>query len=265
MTDAPRYGEKTRKRVVALLESYDKLQEALALAFGETEDSLVGAVQHTLTQERDAMEQKKVEEERIAREKAAAVEEARRQELRRQQEEEEAAELRRKQEEQEVARLAQESRVARHQEEQARQESEQRQREEEQRRDREWMASITKGTEGVKEQLAVLRETTNSDKESQSTAFNALHTLFSQIVAHPEEKNFRRVRRDHPKFNEDIGRHKGGREVLIAAGFRLGAIDEVPCFISTEPNIEKDMDGWSAWFDLLKGTLEAVEEELIKS
>ena len=53
-------------------------------------------------------------------------------------------------------------------------------------------------------------------------------------------------------------------QVLIAAGFRAGFIDEVPSYISSEPNLETDMDRWSAWFDLLKATLEVIEEELIK-
>lgn len=62
---------------------------------------------------------------------------------------------------------------------------------------------------------------------------------------------------------QDIGRHTGGREVLIAAGFTLGAIDDVPSFICKEPNIEKDLDGWSAWFDVLKGTLEVIEKQML--
>lgn len=52
--------------------------------------------------------------------------------------------------------------------------------------------------------------------------------------------------------------------MLIAAGFTLGAIDDVPSFICREPNIENDLDGWSAWFDLLKATLEAIEEQMLK-
>ena len=53
-------------------------------------------------------------------------------------------------------------------------------------------------------------------------------------------------------------------EFLIAAGFELGAIDDVPCYLSKEPNIETDMDGWAAWFDLLKGTLDVLEQEMSK-
>ena len=65
-------------------------------------------------------------------------------------------------------------------------------------------------------------------------------------------------------MKQDIGRYAGGREVLIAAGFTVGAIDDVPSFICKEPNIEKDLDGWSAWFDVLKATLDAIEEQMLK-
>ena len=132
------------------------------------------------------------------------------------------------------------------------------------RADREWMASIAKGPGGVREQLQILSESTASDPGAYTAALNALHMLFSQIVSHPEEVNFRRVRRDHAQFHKDIGQYAGGRELLIAAGFRLGAVDDVACFISTEPDIEKEMDAWSEWFDLLKATLEILEQELIK-
>ena len=90
----------------------------------------------------------------------------------------------------------------------------------------------------------------------------ALHTLFAQIVAHPEEDNFRRIRRDHERFLNDIGQYASGKEeLLIAVGFELGCIDDVPSFVCKEPNIETDMDGWASWFDLLKGTLELIEQK----
>ena len=64
------------------------------------------------------------------------------------------------------------------------------------------------------------------------------------ILLRTPKMEYRRVRRNHPKFQEDIGRHDGGEGVLIAAGFRFGKVDGMECLISKEPDIEKDMDGW---------------------
>lgn len=52
------------------------------------------------------------------------------------------------------------------------------------------------------------------------------------------------MRRNHLRFMEDIGRHVGAREVLIAAGFKLEKVDGIPCFFSSEPHIKTNMDGW---------------------
>jgi hypothetical protein len=96
----------------------------------------------------------------------------------------------------------------------------------------------------------------------QAVALQSLLTIFQQINAHPEQVNFRRIRRNHDQFVQDIGRHDGGAQILIAAGFKLGAIDEVPCYLCREPeDIERDMDGWSNWFDLLKATFQVLEKE----
>jgi hypothetical protein len=113
-------------------------------------------------------------------------------------------------------------------------------------------------------QIDRMRSSLKDDKKSLDVALGSLYILFDQIVRKPEEVNFRRIRRDHPKFMEDIGRHIGGKEVLIAAGFSLEKLDGVPSFFSKEPNIESDMDGWSDWFDGLTKTLEVIEEEMIK-
>ncbi len=116
----------------------------------------------------------------------------------------------------------------------------------------------------MREQIDRMREALKNDRAVLDVALGSLYTLFEQIVRKPEEVNFRRVRRNHPKFMEDIGKYVGGREVLIAAGFRLEKLDGVPCFFSAEPHIETDMDGWSEWFDTLKKTLAVIEEEMIK-
>jgi DNA repair exonuclease SbcCD ATPase subunit len=256
VTNKPRYGEKTMSRVKTLLETYEDLQKAIALVFGEAEVDATATIHHLRNHADQEEEVKKAkereEQERQDREKARKeAEELRIAEEHRKAEEAERQELERQREE--LARQAEAARMAQLRAQQA-----------VERADREWVESIEKGTNGVREQLQILIESTKDDPPTQRAAINALHTLFSQIVSRPEETIFRRIRRDHPRFNEDIGRHPGGKEFVIASGFVLGAIDDVPSYISKEPNIEKDMDGWSAWFDLLKATLAIIEEELMK-
>lgn len=268
ITDTPRYGKATVARVTTMLATFDALTSAVRTAFGEDDSStscevvVVNEIRRVVQQQEEAARQAKLESAQRSAQEEAKRQAQQEQLLEQERKAEEAARLAEKKEQEEIAQRAEETRRARQEAEQARLEQEQLAREEAERADREWVQSIAKGTEGVRQQLATLRERTTL--EEYGAAMNALHTLFSQIVSHPEEVKFRRVRRDHARFHQDIGRHVGGRELLIAAGFRLGAIDEVPCFISTEPDIEKDMDGWSEWFDLLKATLEILEEELIK-
>lgn len=141
--------------------------------------------------------------------------------------------------------------------------TEERMRQEQEQADRSWVNSITPGLAGVRDNLRILLDETSHDPRIQLQAVTALHTLFSQIAGRPEEVNFRRVRRDHPRFNEEIGKYPGGKEILIAAGFTIGRVDEIPSFVLKEPNIETEMDAWSAWFDLIKGTVQILEEQLV--
>ena len=39
---------------------------------------------------------------------------------------------------------------------------------------------------------------------------------------------------------------------------------KIACLISKEPNLKQDMDGWSAWYDLNKATLEILQSEVQK-
>jgi hypothetical protein len=102
-----------------------------------------------------------------------------------------------------------------------------------QRVDSEWRNSITKGSDGVQEKLRIRLNSNDSDH------FSAARAL-SQIIAHPEEVNFRRIRRD-----TDSRRYNGEKELLATTDFVLGALDDVTCCMSKEPSIEKDIDGWS--------------------
>jgi hypothetical protein len=205
-------------------------------------------------EEQMSQEQKILYEQELERQRQEEL--ARQETLRRQREEEqqaqEAAERQRQQQEAAEAELRRQAEAARQR------------RLAQERAEQEWIDSIPKGVNGVKLQISVIKEATKDDMDAQRTAISSLYTIFQQINAHPEETKFRRIRRDHEKFVQDIGRHKGGVEFLIAAGFELGAIDDVPCYLSKEPNIETDMDGWAAWFDLLKATLDVLEQEASK-
>jgi hypothetical protein len=260
VTNAPRYGEKTAKRVSSLLATYDILTLAMDNVNGRdgevaSQSSFIQILKEKVQSEKNAaLEQEKQKEDasrqqKIAQQKTFLLEE----EKRKQQKLEEGIRLQKEREE--LAARAEIARIARI-------ENERRLAQEERDAERAYLDSISKNVDGVKQQLGILRQSCKSTAEI-DTALGALHTLFHQISARPEEVKFRRIRRDHPKFLEDIGRHKGGQEVLIAAGFTFEEIDGLKCLFSKEPDVS-ELDEWSDWFDLIKGTLSAIEEEMIK-
>ena len=265
VTLKPRYGTKTIIRVKDAVRAYKALELGLSEAFGEdaTSDNInqstlvsnlrqhVQRKEQQLNEQRQALQaQEQMELERIKNENELAQKQQIEQRL--------LEEQRKRDEEMELARRAEEARRRRVEEEELTLAAER-------EADAALLASVpTKGPEGVREQIVRMRQGLKDDRAAFDAALGSLYTLFDQINRRPEEVSFRRVRRDHPKFNEDIGRHTGGKEVLIAAGFSLETLDGVKCFFSREPNIETDMDGWSKWFDVLKKTLEVIEEEMLK-
>jgi hypothetical protein len=261
ITNAPRYGEKTAKRVISLLEKYDILSLAMNIVHGrDSEDpaahtSLFQALKEKVQSEEHASEAHQKQKDDDLQLQGAAKENACMVEEERQKQQKIEEENRHQREREELAARAEAARIARV-------ENERRMAQEERDSERVYLDSIPKGVEGVKKQLNTLRNSCTSKKEI-DTALGALHTFFNQISSRPEEVKFRRIRRDHPKFLEDIGRHAGGNEVLIAAGFTLEELDGVKCFFSKEPDVNF-MDAWSEWFDLIKGTLATIEEEMIK-
>ena len=74
------------------------------------------------------------------------------------------------------------------------------------------MDSVEKG---VKKRLAVLREESD-DSNAHIKAITTLHTILSQISSHLEEIRFCKIRQNHSKFQEDIRRYQGGKELIIA-------------------------------------------------
>lgn len=262
ISGAPRYGEKTQKRVIALLEVYDVLDLAIEIANGrQNEDttkhiSLVQSLKYKVKSEEDASLAHQQQKEDDIRLKKAVEEKIRILKQEKEKKEQMEEQIRQRREREELAERAEAARIARI-------ENERRLAQEARDSERAYVESIPKGIDGVKQQLKKLRESCKSNKEI-DTALGALHTFFSQISSRPEEAKFRRIRRDHPKFLEDVGRHDGGNEVLIAAGFTLEEFDGVKCFFSREPDLANEMDKWSSWFDLIKSTLNAIEEEMTK-
>ena len=253
MTEAPRYGEKTMKRAIQVCDQYDEIQSALMAQQLEEK-------QEILQQELERQQSCAKRDERLQQEEYHRIQQNQQQtkalEQQRLLEQQRREQLEQQREAEELARRAEQARQQRIQAEQQAIEAAR-------QAERTFIASIPKGANGVKIQLDKLKE--SSSTEEYSIAVTSLHTIFSQIVAHPEEIKFRRIRRDHPKFLEDIGRHTGGKELLVAAGFKIDTIDEVSCFFSKEPDIEHDMDGWSNWYNLLKETLQLLEEALINN
>jgi PUB domain len=274
ITGNPRYGIQTSTRVAKLITNYDSLFTAMKVL---KEYSCIELVEQSILQDKaeqqriweDQQRQDRIREEQMIMQKIE--EEHKLQQQKHQQEElhrQEVLELRQRAEESRRRRLEVEaSRELEHQQS-----------------ERQWEESIVKGIEGVQLQLIKLCQSdgttttgtttsnhtpasatttkTTTTEDSIRIALQSLHTLFQQIVRHPEDSKFRRIRRDHEKFQKDIGRHAGGEEILIAAGFRLQTLEGKPCFVSTEPNLETDMDHWMEWFGLFKATLELLQQEL---
>jgi hypothetical protein len=290
VTGLGRYGTATRHRVTALLQTYAALQHAMHILHQREQSdqqsseveadkaasTSVSILHDNLSKSIQSHEQKVLEEERSQYLKDnALIIEKERQEQARQEEQKifEQEQLARE----EASRALLASRAEQHRLERAEAERQveisiQRAR----AADQAFMDSIVKGEAGMKTHLNVLEDAcgcsnggSNGNGGDYKTAISALHTIFKQIIAQPEEVKFRRIRRDHVQFTRDIGRHRGGHEFLIAAGFRyvnmvLDENDptEIAALVSKEPNLETDMDGWADWFDTNKKAVQLLEEAI---
>mmetsp|Transcript_14692 Transcript_14692/g.17884 ORF Transcript_14692/g.17884 Transcript_14692/m.17884 type:complete len:419 (+) Transcript_14692:293-1549(+) len=288
VTGANRYGDKTLNRVVQLLDTYELLSFGIDYAFGlklqpspssstlplpspssssqqdnsnmncstcDNTTSLVDILQQSIQTEEE-YKQKRKEDEKATELRLEAQrkqeDEALQQELKRKEEEQI---LKEQQEREELSRRAEEARTQRI-------ENELSALAQEQEVDRSLLASVEVGINGVKAQIEILKE--NCEKEEANVALRALHTIFSQIYSKPEEINFRRIRRDHPRFMDNIGKHQGGVQFFLAVGWRFVEIDGVKCIFSKEPDLETEMDQWSNWYDSIKDTIQVLNEEISK-
>mmetsp|Transcript_13828 Transcript_13828/g.19811 ORF Transcript_13828/g.19811 Transcript_13828/m.19811 type:complete len:395 (-) Transcript_13828:52-1236(-) len=255
ITGNPRYGEHTQKRVQSILHTYNGLVAAQEQHLPPME-VLEQIIQQKKEEEALRQEQLQKEEQlkQLVQQQQQQLEEQLRiqeQFLQKQKEEEERRKL---------AELAEKSRLQRMGLEQQRQEEERQRLEKIQLEEQSWENSIPKGS--MNQQLEILRASTTVDGDY-TIAIQSLHRLFQQILAKPEQVSFRKIRRDHPQFTKDIGRHAGGKEFLISAGFHLSDDeDNIPCFLSKEPDLENDMDAWSDWYSNIKSVVEILEQEL---
>ena len=271
ITNAPRYGKKTIEKVNQLTKLYHALNDGIHVSLPSTyltssstttgEDdhtnnnkmSIVEILEQYIENEKKFMKQMKEEENSIKLkeelERKEIEKEIELKERKQQEEEKRKKELERE----ELARHAEEARLQRI-------ENEQRVIQAELEADRIFLSSIETGIEGVKKQIQALRG--NCSKGEFDIAIKSLHAIFKQISSRPEEIMFRRIRLDHPQFMDDIGKHCGGKELLVAAGFTFRIIDGKKCLFSSEPDLMTDMDSWSSWFDLIKTTFQQLEETI---
>jgi len=104
--------------------------------------------------------------------------------------------------------------------------------------------------------LAQLREECAAGLMTFGAALGDLRTMVDNIAARPDEPLFRRLRCSNAKVEALTGAmaNDGAVMVLAATGFGIKASFEngaggEPVFAMDEPNLEQDMDAWSAWFD----------------
>lgn len=275
VTQAPRYGEKTMVRVKSVIQIYSALQSAAEIFFkstcplstdtsteeGPTMKTFFQIIQNALQEQKQYIQQKKEKEERSLQEEVDKqnLETQLQQNLMKQKEEEQRQmQLEREREiaqKANVARLAKEEQEKR--EKQAKIESK--------AAEEQYFNSIVKGEEGVQIQLKRLNQLREEKLQDYTIAIKSLMTIFKQIVSSPDNEEFRKIRKDHERFHQDIGRHEGGCELLIAAGFKMiRAEDDSFIFFLREPLIEFDMDAWSQWFDGLKSVLKLIEDAMLK-
>jgi hypothetical protein len=292
VTEKPRYGPKAQVRVRRTVQIYNFLsQQVPVVVDNDSNDCNPTSSQIMILQ--NIMNQYQQEQERHREEQSSLEQQQLEEEMKQQQELEERERLRKLEEEQrrlwEETQKEEEGLRIRQQAEQVRR---QRLLEEQRRRDaeRQYLDSIQKGTEGVRYYLQQIKDSTVASEQERTTCLESLYTIFEQINKHPEEPNYRRIRLNHPRFHQDIGKHPGGIELLIASGFRptkmspmtettttsdgdvitstQGVDDDesnttmIECLVSKEPNLETDMDGWTEWYDLNKATFETLQKEV---
>lgn len=60
---------------------------------------------------------------------------------------------------------------------------------------------------------------TSNDASTYTTALVTAHKLLGNIVDHPMEERYRRVKVSNPAFARRLGDVPGGRDLVLSAGF----------------------------------------------
>jgi hypothetical protein len=242
ITNAPRFGPKTTEKLRTMVNHH--LALSLAIQYATESDDCYYDILRTIVQDLNELEIKRVNElERDATLSADNLRQTVEHEKLQSEEREKAAREVRRKEEETFFLLAEESRNMRL-------DKRRKEEEEEQQYEYQLLAAVTKGVYGARIQLERLKENCNCTEFT--VAVKALHTLFNQIIKSPENISHRRIRRENKNFISDIGRHPGGIELLITAGFDFEIIENEKCLYLKEPDIEHDMDSWTMWFDTIK-------------
>eukprot|EP00752_Nemacystus_decipiens_P005702 g5160.t1 len=103
----------------------------------------------------------------------------------------------------------------------------------------------------VRLQRAADRIGGNGDRARAVQCLDVLASIFRNIMEHPEEEKFRKVRRSNGKFKASVGAVPGGVDILLAAGFEERPPDQLEL---------GRQDPGLIW--LAKSTVEAWQERL---
>lgn len=254
VTSEPRYGPQMKAKVEALLERFEAVcgrREGLEAAARLAEEAAAAAAREEAARREAAEEERRAAEVR-ERDAARARAEGQKQEDAARAEEAEA-EARR------MAELAAQSREQRRlaevQAARARQEAREA-----------WQRAAGCSSDAFRAHLARVEEEATAAAEYKACLLG-LHVIISNVCKRPEQDTYKRIRMANEQFHADVGRFDAARRCLASVGFHLiaemvgpeGCEVEEEIMQMREPVPEVDMDGWSAWYDVLSAALEGIE------
>ena len=93
-----------------------------------------------------------------------------------------------------------------------------------------------------------------------------VRAILQAVVRNPEREEYRTLRLSNAAFRGLVASDEGvPRHALYAAGFAPRVVDAddaakaTVAYVLREPDLERDLDAWTAWYDALKASLAALE------